>query len=122
MSLLGKKSDLNMSKMIVILLDSKSLRQREEDVSRSSSMFVTASDWQRWKRSGSDTYHKCDNPGHFRRDCPERQLDSPPTPASGHTMVALGDDSDVIVCISEEDAYESVSDGTCNGSDGTDSS
>jgi gag-polypeptide of LTR copia-type len=44
MSLLGKKSDLTMSEVTVVLLDFESLRQREEDVSGSSSVLVTASD------------------------------------------------------------------------------
>jgi hypothetical protein len=44
-SLLGKKSDLTMSKVTVVLSDSKSLRQREEDMSESSSALVTALDW-----------------------------------------------------------------------------
>jgi gag-polypeptide of LTR copia-type len=45
MSLLGKKSDLTMSEVTVILLNYESLRQREEDVSESSSALVTAFDW-----------------------------------------------------------------------------
>jgi hypothetical protein len=45
MSLLGKKSDLTMSDMTIILLNSEFLRQHEEDVSGSSSVLVTASDW-----------------------------------------------------------------------------
>jgi hypothetical protein len=45
MSLLGKKSDLTMSEVTVIFLDFESLRQRKEDVSRSSSALVIASDW-----------------------------------------------------------------------------
>jgi gag-polypeptide of LTR copia-type len=40
MSLLGKKSDLTMSEMTAILLDSESLRQREEDVLGSSSVLL----------------------------------------------------------------------------------
>jgi gag-polypeptide of LTR copia-type/Zinc knuckle len=72
MSLLGKKSDLTISEVTVVLLDFESLRQRKEDVLGSSSAFVTASDWRRWKRSGRDKCHKCGKPDHFRRDCPER--------------------------------------------------
>jgi hypothetical protein len=44
-SLLGKKSDLTMSEETVVLSDSKSLRQREEDMSESSSALVTTLDW-----------------------------------------------------------------------------
>jgi gag-polypeptide of LTR copia-type len=44
MPLLGKKSDLTMSEVTIVLLDSESLRQREEDVSGSSRMLVAASD------------------------------------------------------------------------------
>jgi gag-polypeptide of LTR copia-type len=47
MSLLGKNSDLTMSEVLVILLDSESLRQCEEDVSGSSSALMAASDWRR---------------------------------------------------------------------------
>jgi hypothetical protein len=43
MSLLEKKSDLTISEVIVILLDSESLRQCEEDISGSFSALVTAS-------------------------------------------------------------------------------
>jgi Zinc knuckle len=88
----------------------------------SSSVLVTASDWRRQKRSGRDTCHKCDKPGHFRRDCPERRLDRPPTPGAGRTAVAIGDDGDVIVCVGEEDVYESVGDGTGSSSGGAGSS
>jgi gag-polypeptide of LTR copia-type len=45
LSLLGKKSDLTMSKVTGVLLDSESLRQREEDMSGSSSSLVTVSNW-----------------------------------------------------------------------------
>jgi gag-polypeptide of LTR copia-type len=55
MSLLGKKSDLTISEVTVVLLNFESLRQRKEDVLGSSSALVTASDWRRWKRSGRDT-------------------------------------------------------------------
>jgi hypothetical protein len=72
MSLLGKKSDLTMSEMSAIFLDSESLRQRGEDVSGSSSAFVTASDWRRRKRSSHGTCLKCGKPDHFRWDCSER--------------------------------------------------
>jgi gag-polypeptide of LTR copia-type len=44
MPLLGKKSDLTMSEVIVLLLDFESLRQREEDVSGYSIVLVTVSD------------------------------------------------------------------------------
>jgi hypothetical protein len=47
MSLLGKKSDLTISEVTAVLLDSESLRQRAEDVTGSSSTLVTISDWQR---------------------------------------------------------------------------
>jgi hypothetical protein len=47
MSLLGKKSDLTMLEVTVVLLNFESLRQREEDMSGSSSALVTASDWRR---------------------------------------------------------------------------
>jgi hypothetical protein len=47
MSLLEKKSDLTMSEVTVVLLDSKSLRRHEEVVSRSSSALVTILDWRR---------------------------------------------------------------------------
>jgi hypothetical protein len=47
MPLLGKKSDLTMSEVIVVFLDFESLRQREEDMSGSFSALVTASDWRR---------------------------------------------------------------------------
>jgi Zinc knuckle len=70
MSLLGKKSDLTMSEVISVFLDSESLRQRKEDVLGSSSVLVIASDWRRQKRSSRGTYHKCGKPGHFQRDCP----------------------------------------------------
>jgi gag-polypeptide of LTR copia-type len=65
MYLLGKKSDLTMSKVTVVLLDSESLRQCEEDMSGSSNALVTASDWRRWKRSGHGTCHKCGKLGQF---------------------------------------------------------
>jgi gag-polypeptide of LTR copia-type len=65
MPLIGKKSDLTMSEVTVVLLDSESLRQHEEDVSGSSSSLVTASDWRRWKRSGRGTCYKRGKPGHF---------------------------------------------------------
>jgi hypothetical protein len=65
MPLLGKKSDLTMSKVTVLFLDYESLKQHEEDMSRSSSMFVIASNWWRRKRSGCDTCHKCGKPGQF---------------------------------------------------------
>jgi gag-polypeptide of LTR copia-type len=78
-SLLGKKSDQTMSEVTVVLLNSESLRQCEEDVSGSFSVLVTASDWRRRKRSGHGTCHKCGKPGNFRQDCPERRLDRPPT-------------------------------------------
>jgi hypothetical protein len=122
MSLLGKKIDLTMSEVIAVLLDSESVRQCKENVSGSSSAFVTVSDWRRRKRSSRDTYHKYGNLGHFRQDYPERRLDCPPTPRAGSTAVAIGDDSDVIVCVGEEDVYESVGDGTGSGSGGADSS
>jgi hypothetical protein len=121
MYLLGKKSDLTMSEETVVLLNSESLRQRKEDVSGSSSVLVTASDWQRRKRSGRGTCHKYGKPDQFRRDCPERQLDRPSIPGVGRIVVAIGDDGDVIVCVGEEDVYESVSDGTCSDSGSTDS-
>jgi hypothetical protein len=70
-------------------------------VSRSSSVFVTASDWRRRKRSGSSTCHRCGKPSHFRRDFLERQLDRAPTPGAGYTTVVIGDDSDIIVCAGE---------------------
>jgi gag-polypeptide of LTR copia-type len=47
MSLLGKNSDLTMLEVLVVLLDSESLKQCEEDVSGSSSALVAASDWRR---------------------------------------------------------------------------
>jgi hypothetical protein len=56
MPLLGKKSDLTMSEVIVVLLDFESLRQREEDVTGSFSALVTASDWRR--RKGSVTFNE----------------------------------------------------------------
>jgi gag-polypeptide of LTR copia-type/Zinc knuckle len=121
-SLLEKKSDLTMSEVTAVLLDSESLRQCEEDVSGSSSVLVTASDWRRRKRSGRGTCHKCGKPDHFRRDCPERRLNRPPTPRASRTAVAIGDDYDVIVCVGEEDVYESVSGGTGSGSGGAGSS
>jgi gag-polypeptide of LTR copia-type/Zinc knuckle len=121
-SLLEKKSNLTMSEVTAVLLDFKSLRQCEEDVSGSSSVLVTTSDWRRRKRSGRGTCHKCGKPGHFRRDCPERRLNRPPTPRAGRTAVAIGDDCDVIVCVDEEDVYESVSDGTGSSSGGAGSS
>jgi hypothetical protein len=105
-----------MSEVTAILLDSESLRQCEEDVSGSSSMLVTASDWRRRKRSGRGTCHKCDKSGHFRWDCPERRLNRPPTPRASRTTVAIGDDCDVIVCVGEEDVHESVSGRTGSGS------
>jgi gag-polypeptide of LTR copia-type len=43
-SLLGKKSDLTMSEVTIVLLNFEYLRQCEEDVSRSSSVLLTASD------------------------------------------------------------------------------
>jgi hypothetical protein len=43
MPLLGKKSDLTMSEMTAVLLDSESLRQRKEDMLGSYSAFVTVS-------------------------------------------------------------------------------
>jgi hypothetical protein len=46
-SLLGKKNDLRMLEVTVVLLHSESLRQREKDVSGSSSVLVTVSDWRR---------------------------------------------------------------------------
>jgi gag-polypeptide of LTR copia-type len=45
MPLLGKKSDLTMSKVTTVLLDYESLRHREENVSGSSSVHVTALVW-----------------------------------------------------------------------------
>jgi gag-polypeptide of LTR copia-type len=45
MSLLGKKSDVSMSEVTAILLDFESLRRRKEDMSRSSSVLVIASNW-----------------------------------------------------------------------------
>jgi gag-polypeptide of LTR copia-type len=122
MPLLGKKSYLTMSEVTTVLLDSESLRQREKDVSGSSSVLVTTSDWRRSKRSSRSTCHKYGKPGHFRRDYPERQLDRPPTFGAGRTAVAIGDDGDVIVCVSEEDVYESVGDGMGSGSGGAGSS
>jgi hypothetical protein len=47
MSLLEKKSDLTMSEVTVVHLDSESLRQCEEDVSGSSNALVTVLDWRR---------------------------------------------------------------------------
>jgi gag-polypeptide of LTR copia-type/Zinc knuckle len=79
MYLLGKKSDLTMSEVTTVLLDFESLRQRKEHVSGSSSALMTTSDWRRRKRSGRGTCHKCGKPSHFRRDCPERQLNRPLT-------------------------------------------
>jgi hypothetical protein len=67
---------------------------------------------------GHGTCHKCGKPCHFRRDSPERRLDRPPTPGAGRTTVAIGDDGDAIVCVGEEDVYESVGDGTSNDSGG----
>jgi Zinc knuckle len=72
MFLLGKKSDLTMSEVTVVLMDFESLRQREEDMLGSSSAFVTASDWRRRNVLGRSTCHKCGKSGHFRRDCPKR--------------------------------------------------
>jgi hypothetical protein len=64
-SLLGKKSDLTISKVTTILLDFESLRQCEEDVLGSSSALVTTLDWRRRKRSGNGICHKCGKPDHF---------------------------------------------------------
>jgi hypothetical protein len=94
-------ASLPKSEVTTVLLNFEFLRQRDEDVSGSSSVLVTASDWRRRKRSGRDTCHKCGKPGNFRRVCPERQLDRPPTLGVDHTMVAIGDDGDVIVCVGE---------------------
>jgi hypothetical protein len=46
MLLLGKKSDLIMSEVTAILLNFKSLRQYEKDVSGSSSALTIVLDWQ----------------------------------------------------------------------------
>jgi hypothetical protein len=116
MYLLGKKSDLTMSEVTAVLFYSESLRRCEEDVSGSSSALVNASDWRRRKRLSRGTCHKCGKPDHFRRDYPERQLDRPPTPRASRTAVVIGDDGDVIVCVGEDDVYESVCDGTDSGS------
>jgi Zinc knuckle len=91
-------------------------------VSGSFSAFVTASDWRRRNVLGHSTCHKCGKPGHFRRDCPKRQLDRRPTPESSRTTVVIGDDGDVIVCVDEEDVYESVGDEMDSGSGGAGSS
>jgi hypothetical protein len=61
---------------------------------------------------GRHTCHKYGKPGHFQWDCPDRQLYHLPTPRDGCTTVVIDDDGDVIVCVSEEDVYDSVSDGT----------
>jgi gag-polypeptide of LTR copia-type len=45
MPLLGKKSDVSMSEVTAILLDFESLRRRKEDMSGSSSVLATASNW-----------------------------------------------------------------------------
>jgi gag-polypeptide of LTR copia-type len=45
MPLLGKKSDVSMSEVTAILLDFESLRRRKEDMSGSSSVLTTASNW-----------------------------------------------------------------------------
>jgi hypothetical protein len=84
-------------------------------VSRSSSALVTASDWRRRKRLGRGTCHKYGKPDHFRRVCPERRLDHPPTPGADRMAVTIGDDGDIIVCVGEEDVYKSVGDGTGSG-------
>jgi Zinc knuckle len=63
---------------------------------------------------GLDTCHKCDKPDHFRRDCPERQLDRTPTPRAGRKTIAIGDYSDIIVCMSVEDVYKTVGEEICN--------
>jgi hypothetical protein len=42
MYLLGKKSDITMLEVIVVLLDSESLRQHEENISRFCSALMTA--------------------------------------------------------------------------------
>jgi gag-polypeptide of LTR copia-type len=96
MSFLGKKCDLTMLKVTIILLNSKSLRQHEEDVSESSSAIVTALDWRRRKRLGRGTCYKYGKPNHFRQDCPQRRLYCPPTPRADRAAVAIDDDNDVI--------------------------
>jgi hypothetical protein len=45
-----------------------------------------------------------------------------PTPGVGRITVAISDDGDVIVCVGEEDVYESVGDVTDSVSGGADSS
>jgi hypothetical protein len=110
MSLLGNKSDLTMSELTILLLDYESLRWHKENVSESPNALVLELDRRRWKKLGCDTCHKskCYKLGHFQRDYPERQLDRPPTLRVSRTTVAIGDDSDIIVCMSEKDMHETV--------------
>lgn len=103
-----------MEKVTTVLLDSKSMKRREKDVSGSSSALVMELDVQRQNKSGRKVCHKCGKPNHFRRDCPERRLSRPSTPENSSAAIAMDEDIYVLVCFGMDDMVEAVGDGTCS--------
>jgi hypothetical protein len=121
MSLLGKKSNLIMSEVIVILLNFEFLRQHEENVSESSSALVTALECGDGK--GRITIHiiNTTSPVTFdrivSRDSWTVHLSLKPVARQLPLVMMIMS----FVCVDEDDVYESVGDGMCSGNGDADS-